>query len=247
MFTQAYTPAKDLLKSRCIIVTGAGDGIGRACALSYADHGANVILLGKTVRKLESVYDEIVDTGGPEPAIYPMDLAGANTQHYAEMAARIADEFGRLDGLLHNAGQLGSLMPIEHFELNLWSQVMHVNVTAALMMTQACLPLLRQSADASLIFTSSGVGRKGRAYWGAYAVSKFATEGLMEVIADELANTSVRCNCINPGAVRTRMRAAAYPAEDPASRPDPKEIMAAYLYLMGPDGRDSNGQSLDAQ
>lgn len=245
---EKYQPSQDLLKNRVILVTGAGDGIGRAAAKTYAAHGATVILLGRTSKKLESVYDDIVAQGWPQPLIHPLDLELATPEDYDQLASAIHDELGHLDGILHNASMLGKRTPIANYDVNTWCQVMHVNVTAQFMLTQALLPLLEKSPDASIIFTSSGVGRKGRAFWGAYAVSKFATEGLMEVLADELDGiSSIRVNCINPGATRTRMRAQAYPAEDVKKNPHPEEIMNLYLYLMGPDSQGVQGQSLNAQ
>lgn len=243
-----YNAPADLLKERIILVTGAGEGIGRAAAWQYASHGATVVLLGRTLEKLESLYDEIESAGHPQPAIVPMNLDSASEHDYIELSNQLFDEFGRLDGLLHNAGVLGMRTPIENYDPITWEQVMRVNVHAPFLMTQTLLPLLQRSSDASIIFTSSGVGRKGRAYWGAYAVSKFATEGMMQVLADELDNTpNIRVNAINPGATRTQMRTYAYPAEPPETNPTPEEIMPVYLYLMGADSRQINGQSLDAQ
>lgn len=243
-----YQPAPDLLKDRIILITGAGDGIGRAAALACASHGAQVILLGKTVARLEAVYDEIERAGGPQPALYPLHLRGATPEDYAEMHDTLEREFGRLDGLLHNAGILGQRRSIEHTTPADWNEVLQVNLTAPFLMTRALLPLLRVADDASIVFTSSGVGRRGRAYWGAYAVSKFGTEGLMEVLADELAGTSaVRVNAINPGPTNTAMRRAAYPAEEPTKNPFPEALMPLYLYLLGPDSRGVTGQSFDAQ
>ncbi len=243
-----YTAPDGLLDGRIILVTGAGDGIGRAAALSYAAKGATIILAGRTTSKLEAVYDEIEAAGGPQPAIIPLNMDGAASHDYDELAATIEKEFGRLDGLLNNAGILGQRTPIETYDPHTWTQVMQVNVNAQFLLTQAMIPLLRLSDDASIIFTSSGVGREGRAYWGAYCVSKFAVEGLSQTLADELDNTSnIRVNCINPGATRTNMRATAYPGENPNSLPTPEEIMPLYLYLMGPDSKGTTGQSLDAQ
>ncbi len=243
-----YTPLPNLLTERVILVTGAGDGIGRAAANSFAAHGATVILLGRTIRKLEAVYDEIEQARHPQPAIYPMNLEGASPNDYEQLAHTVAREFGRLDGLLHNAAQLGVLTPLEHYDINLWYQVMQVNLHAPFLLTKACLNLMKQSSDASILFTSDSVGQKGRAYWGAYAISKFATEGIMQVLADELENhTAIRVNAINPGATRTTMRATAYPGEDPTKLPLPEEIMPIYLYLMGPDSREIHGQTLNAQ
>ena len=243
-----YDAPADLLKDRIIMVTGAGDGIGRAAAWHYASHGATVVLLGRTLEKLESLYDEIESAGYAQPAIVPLNLDTAAEHDYIELSNQLYDEFGRLDGVLHNAGILGMRTPIENYDPITWETVMRINVHAPFMLTQNLLPLLTRSSDASVIFTSSGVGRKGRAYWGAYAVSKFATEGMMQVLADELENTpNIRINAINPGATRTQMRAYAYPAEPPETNPTPDEIMPLYLYLMGPDSREVNGQSMDAQ
>ncbi|GGO82681.1 short-chain dehydrogenase [Marinobacterium nitratireducens] len=243
-----YSAPENLLQDRTIVITGAGDGIGRAAAKACAARGATVVLLGRTLEKLEKVYDEIEAAGHPQPAIVPMNLESAGEHDYQELAAKLEQEFGKIDGLLHNASLLGLRTPVESYDPVVWNQVMQVNVTAAFLLTQALLPLLAQSEDASIIFTSSGVGRKGRAFWGAYSVSKFATEGLSQILADELENTTnIRVNCINPGATRTQMRANAYPAEDPNSNPAPDEIMPVYLYLLGPDSREVNGQSLDAQ
>ncbi|UJF23298.1 YciK family oxidoreductase [Shewanella sp. OMA3-2] len=242
-----YQAKKDLLNNKTILVTGAGDGIGRVAALTYAAHGATVILLGKTVKKLEKVYDEIVAQGSPNPAIIPLDLSGATEQHYLDMADTIAEQFGRLDGLLHNASHLGALGPFEHIDLTSLEKIMKVNVTAAAIMTKALLPVMRKAKNASIIFTSSAVGRKGRAYWGPYAFSKFATEGMMQVLADECDNTSVRVNSINPGATRTEMRAKAYPAENPQALKTPEDIMPTYVFLMGDDSLNTNGEALNAQ
>lgn len=243
-----YDAPADLLKDRIVLVTGAGDGIGRAAAWHYAKHGATVVLLGRTLEKLESLYDEIESAGYPQPAIVPMNLDTAVEHDYIELSNQLYDEFGRLDGVLHNAGILGMRTPIENYDPVTWDKVMRVNVHAPFLLTQTLLPLLHKSSDASIIFTSSGVGREGRAYWGAYAVSKFATEGMMQVLADELDNDpNIRINAINPGATRTQMRAYAYPAEPPETNPTPAEIMPLYLYLMGPDSQGVNGQSLDAQ
>jgi len=242
-----YQARKDLLNNKTILVTGAGDGIGRAAALAYAQHGATVILLGKTVKKLEKVYDEIVALGAPKPAIVPLDLKGATEQNYVDMAETIAEQFGQLDGLLHNASQLGALGPFEYIDLASLEEIMKVNVTSQAILTKALLPVMRKATNASIIFTSSGVGRKGRAYWGPYAFSKFATEGMMQVLADECDNTNVRVNSINPGATQTEMRAKAYPAEDPQSLKSPADIMPTYLFLMGDDSISTNGQALNAQ
>ncbi len=243
-----YKYADDVLAERIILITGASDGIGKALALRAAELGAQVILHGRNVKKLESVYDAIEALDGAQrPSIAVMDLATANADSYQTLAKSLGDEYGRLDGLVHNASMLGERFAIEQYDAVLWQQVMHVNVTAAFALTQVCLPLLKQSSDPSVIFTSSGVGRQGRAYWGAYAVSKFATEGLSQVLADEHRHSNLRVNCINPGATRTNMRLAAYPAEDRDALTRPEDILASYVYLLGPDSRGITGKSLDAQ
>lgn len=244
-----YEAPLKLLENKVILVTGAGDGIGKVAAKTYAAHGATVILLGRTVSKLEQVYDDIENAGYNKPAIVPLNLEGAAEKDYQDVANVIEQEFGKLDGILHNASQLGSMTTIEQYESAVWNKIMHVNVNSAFMLTQALIPLLKETKDASVIFTTSSVGRKGRAFWGAYAVSKFATEGLVQVLAHELDETDsmVKVNAINPGATRTSMRASAYPAENPMNNPAPEEIMPLYLYLMGADSEGITGQSLDAQ
>lgn len=243
-----YTARPDLLKGRIILVTGAGRGIGAAAAKAYAAHGATVLLLGKTEENLDRVYDEIVAAGHPELVNIPFNLETALPHQYDELAATIEREFGRLDGLLHNASILGPLTPLEQLSGDNFMRVMQVNVNAVFMLTSTLLPLLKLSEDASVVFTSSSVGRKGRAYWGGYAVSKFANEGLMQVLADEVDGIApVRANSVNPGATRTDMRAKAYPGEDPLTLPTPEAIMPVYLYLMGPDSKGVNGKAFDAQ
>ena len=242
-----YTAPADLLKDRIILVTGAGRGIGAEAARNYAALGATVLLLGKTEKRLNAVYDEIIAAGHSEPVVIPLDLEKASQEAYQELAAMIEAEFGHLDGLLHNASILGPRTPLEQLAGDNFAKVMQINVNAMFMLNSAMIPLLRLSKDASVIFTSSSVGRKGRAYWGAYAVSKFATEGLMQVMADELDDTTIRANSINPGATRTDMRAHAYPGENPLNNPTPAEIMPLYLYLMGPDSTGVTGQAFNAQ
>lgn len=247
MLPTGFSPAAHCLQGKVILVTGAGDGIGRTAALAYAQHGATVILLGKTLAKLEAVYDEIESRQFPQAALCPFDLSQADPAAYQQIAETIRSNFGRLDGLLHNASLLGTRNSLESYKAKQWLDVMQVNVNGAFLLTQALLPLLKQSSAASVLFTSSGVGRQGRAYWGAYSVSKFATEGLMQVLADEMAGTtSVRANSINPGPTRTRMRAAAYPAEDPQTVKSPDSLMPLYLYLMCDESIGINGTAFDA-
>jgi NAD(P)-dependent dehydrogenase (short-subunit alcohol dehydrogenase family) len=243
-----YEYPTDVLRGRVILITGASSGIGRALALHTAELGAQVILHGRNVAKLEAVYDKIESmSGAARPSIAVLDLASADSGSYVSLGENLENEFGRLDGLVHNAGILGDRFSIEQYDAAQWQRVMHVNVTAAFALTQVCLPMIRQAEDPSIIFTSSGVGREGRAFWGAYAVSKFATEGLAQVLADEHRHDKLRVNCINPGATRTEMRLAAYPAEDRDALKRPEEILNAYIYLLGPDSKGITGKSLDAQ
>lgn len=243
-----YEAAPGLLVDRVILVTGAGAGIGRELAKAVAGLGATVILHGKTVSRLESVYDEICAAGGPTPAIFPLNLERAGGEDYDRLSGAIEAQWGRLDGLVHNAGILGPRAPIEHHDVGDWQRVLHVNLTAPFILCRCLLPLLLKSDDASILFTSSGVGRRGKAFWGAYAVSKFGVEGLSQVLADELEKkANIRVNAVNPGATRTAMRAAAYPAEDPDRLKTPEQILGVYLYLLGPDSRGVTGQSFDAQ
>ncbi len=245
---RGYAARADLLRGRVILVTGAGGGIGKAASLAFAAHGATVVLLGRTARALEQIHDIIVAAGQPEPAIAVLDLARAQGPAYYDLVERLQERYGRLDGLLHNAAILGDRTPIEQYDVGTWHEVLHVNLTAPFILTRLLLPLLRRASDASVVFTTSGVGRRGKAYWGAYAVSKFGIEGLSQVLAEELQNVSrIRVNCLNPGGTRTRMRRAAYPGEDPALRPPPEKIMPPYLYLMGPDSCGVTGRSIDCQ
>jgi NAD(P)-dependent dehydrogenase (short-subunit alcohol dehydrogenase family) len=245
---RSYASPDNILRDRIILITGSSDGIGKALALRAAGLGAQIILHGRSVAKLEKVYDAIEEIpDAPRPSIAVLDLESANAQSYETLANSIADEFGRLDGLVHNASILGDRYSIEQYDAVTWQKVMHVNVTAAFALTQVMMPLLKESEDPSVIFTSSGVGRTGKAFWGAYAVSKFATEGLSQVLADEHRHGALRSNCVNPGATRTNMRLAAYPAEDRDQLKRPEEILAPYIFLLGPDSKGVTGQSFDAQ
>lgn len=245
---RSYQATKDLLKDKVILVTGASDGIGRVAAKTYAKHGATVILLGRDLKKLEQVYDEIEADGGAQPAIIPMNFSSAIPTEYEQLAINIEQEFGRVDGILHCAGILGDLTPLEMYDPNTWDEVMKVNLRAPFMLTQHLLPLLKRAPEASVIFMSSSVGRKARAFWGAYAVAKAGIENLTVLFADELANTSkVRVNCINPQGTRTAMRAKAYPAEDPSNVPTAEQIMPLFLFLMGAESVGVNGKSFDAR
>lgn len=243
-----YQPSANCLVGKKILVTGAGDGIGRVAALTYANYGATVLLLGKTTSKLEVVYDEIEKTGGARPAILPMNLEGASYADMQQLALVIKDEIGQLDGVLHNAAILGPITPLAMYDVVSFEQVFKVNCTAVFMLTQALLPLLQHSNPASIVFTTSSVGSKPRAFWGAYALSKQAVEGMCAIFTQETQTTTqLRFNCINPGATRTNMRAHAYPAENPNTLKTPEDIMSGYVYLMSDDSSNTKGQLIDLQ
>jgi NAD(P)-dependent dehydrogenase (short-subunit alcohol dehydrogenase family) len=245
---RGHDPVAGELAGRVIAITGASSGIGRAVALACARYGANVILIGRNARKLEAVHTEIESAGHPEPIIALLDLEKALASDYDELAGAVLERFGRLDGLLHNAGFLGAMSPLEHYDVPTWCRVMHINVTAAFALTQVLIPALKLSKDASVLFTSSGVGRRARAYWGAYAVSKFGVEALTQLLAAELEGISaVRANALNPGRVRTMMRRQAYPAEDINTLPLPETLVGPYIALLGPASRGVTGMSFDAQ
>lgn len=244
----SYRPAPDLLKDRVILVTGAGTGLGRAAALAFARHGATVVLLGRTLKKLETVYDEIEREGWPSALLMPVDLGRTGLSDFEQIAKAIEAQFGRLDGLLHSAAMLGNLTPLALYDMQTWAQVMQVNLHAPYLLTRACLDVLEKSGNASVVFTTSDVARAGRAYWGAYAHAGAALENLVQVWSDELSGaSSIRMNTFDPGAVRTALRNRAYPAEDPAVLPEPESLMPAYLYLMGPDSREVSGRALSSR
>jgi NAD(P)-dependent dehydrogenase (short-subunit alcohol dehydrogenase family) len=237
-----------LLAGRVILITGAGGGLGSALARECAKAGASVILCGRHAAKLERVYDEIEKMGAPQPAIAMLDLAAATAADYDSLAATIGDEFGRLDGLVHAAALLGDRTPLEQYDVPTWCRVLHVNLTAPFILTQVLLPALRKSADASVIFVSSGVVANPRPFWGAYAVAKSGLESVRAMLSQELeGEPSIRVNSVNPGRMRTPMRAAAYPAEDPNSVPTPASVSGAFLYLLSAQSRGIDGQYIDAQ
>lgn len=241
-----YQPKQDLLNQRIILVTGASDGIGREAARTYARFGATVILLGRNEEKLHQVAQSMNEETGRLPQWFTLDLLTCTAEDCHQLAQQIANHYPRLDGVLHNAGLLGDVCPMSQQNPQIWQDVMQVNVNATFMLTQALLPLLLKSDAGSLVFTSSSVGREGRANRGAYAVSKFATEGMMQVLADEYSQR-LRVNCINPGGTRTSMRASAFPSEDPQKLKTPADIMPLYLWLMGDDSRRKTGMTFDAQ
>ncbi len=243
----SYQPSIGLLNERVILVTGSASGIGREVALALSRYGAQVIVLDRDVRALESLHDEICAQDLLAPALYPLNLESAGYQDYEQLAVSITDAFGRLDGLIHNAASIGDLSPVRNYNPTTWARVFQTNLHAPFMLTQTCLPLMERAPDASIIFSSDSVGRKARAYWGAYAVSKFGTEGMMQLLAEECTQRrSPRVNSLDPGPVRTALRATAFPAEDPLQIPVAASVVNAYLYLIGPDSADVHGQTLSA-
>ena len=217
------------LDDRIILITGASDGIGKAVALDCAKRGATVILLGKTIHKLEQVYDEIVAAGGAEPAIYPMDLSGASADDYDDLHDIIKKEFGQLDALFNNAGWLGASTPMDIFDTELWYRVMQVNLNAPFLLTKACLPLIKKSSHGAIVFTADP---KTTAYWGAYGVAKSGQQTLMSILADELESQNIVVNALDPGPVRTSFRTRAYPAEDAREMNKPADVSAPFVYLI---------------
>jgi NAD(P)-dependent dehydrogenase (short-subunit alcohol dehydrogenase family) len=248
MIPKQFTPDPGSLAGRVILITGAGGGLGAALALQCAGAGASVILSGRSGAKLERVYDEIEAMGAPQPAIAMLDLAAATATDYDNLAATIGGEFGKLDGLVHAAALLGDRTPLEQYDVPTWCRVLHVNLTAPFILTQVLLPNLRKSDDASVIFVSSGVVNNPRAYWGAYAVAKSGLEAVRAMWSQELeGEPGIRVNSINPGRMRTPMRAAAYPAEDPNTVPAPASVSGPFLYLLSAQSRGIDGQYIEAQ
>ena len=232
------------LKNKVILVTGANRGFGLAITMSLSKAGATVIMLGRDLGSLEYAYDAVVDAGYNEPILYPLDLEGATPENYQELQDNILDKFEKLDGLIHNAAILGAQMPIEQYDIKLWYSTLQINLSAPFMLTQFLIPLLLKSEDARILFLSSSVGRKAKAYWGAYSVSKFGIEGFAKTLSEELEKTNISVNTINPGKLRTEMRRTAYPAEDSSTVPMPEEKSAAIVYLLSSLSPKMNGEQL---
>jgi NAD(P)-dependent dehydrogenase (short-subunit alcohol dehydrogenase family) len=239
-----YLITKDELKNKVILVTGANRGFGKAITMDLAKAGATVIMLGRDLGSLESAYDEVVNAGFVEPILYPLDLEGATPEHYQQLQTDVLSQFPQLDGLIHNAGIIGTMMPIEQYDLKLWYATMQININAPFMLTQALIPALNKSDDARILFLSANVGRNARAYWGAYGVSKFAIEGLSKTLAEELEKTNIKTNSLNPGRMRTKMRQISYPAENANNNPLPEAKSPAIVYLMGEKSKTLNGVKL---
>jgi NAD(P)-dependent dehydrogenase (short-subunit alcohol dehydrogenase family) len=243
-----YLPRPDLLAGRVILVTGASSGLGRAASLAFARHGATVALLARNETKLEAVYDEILAAGGPEPAMFPYDLATADDRSLETLAGAIAHHLKRLDGLLHSAHQFHSLTPLHLQTLEQWQTLMRVNLLAPFALTRACLPLLSQAPDASVIFTGETHGHQPSAYWGGYAVAKSGLETLTRIWADELGtDDKLRINTLIPGQVATSLRSRTHPGLSPETLPSVDDLMPCYLYLMGADSRAVRGQIVECQ
>jgi NAD(P)-dependent dehydrogenase (short-subunit alcohol dehydrogenase family) len=243
-----YKSSENILNDKNILITGATDGIGRALALQSANLGARVIIHGRNRKKLEAIHDEIVSNPrSKKPTIAMLDFEIATSENYSSLSESIMDDFDCLDGLIHCAGILGDRSSIEQYDPGLWQKVMHVNLTAPFVLTQALMPNLKLSKQPSIIYTSSGVGQIGKAFWGAYCVSKFGTEALSQILSQELIHTSFRVNCINPGAVKTKMRLAAYPAENRDKLKSPHEIIDSYIYLLDDQSIGVTGKCFDAQ
>ena len=232
------------LKNKVILVTGANRGFGLAITMSLSKAGATVIMLGRDLGSLEYAYDAVVDAGYNEPILYPLDLEGATPENYQELQDNILEKFEKLDGLIHNAAILGAQMPIEQYDIKLWYSTLQINLSAPFMLTQFLIPLLLKSEDARILFLSSSVGRKAKAYWGAYSVSKFGIEGFAKTLSEELEKTNISVNTINPGKLRTEMRRTAYPAEDSSTVPMPEDKSAAIVYLLSSLSPKMNGEQL---
>jgi len=231
----AYTPADGALAERTILITGAATGIGRAMARAAADAGATVVLLDRQLRGLEKVYDEIEKDGGPQPALYPLDLLGASPDDYAELVDRLWDSLGGIDTLVHNAAELGQPAPLAHYDIESWYRTLQINLNAPFLLTRACLPLLLAAQSPRLLFVSDSAGRQGKPFTGAYGVSKWGLEGLLQTLVAELPDdTPLLASSVNPGPVRTALRRKAYPAEPAESHPPPESVAGRLLFTVDP-------------
>jgi NAD(P)-dependent dehydrogenase (short-subunit alcohol dehydrogenase family) len=238
-----YVPEDNYLKERVILVTGAGSGLGAVLAKAYARFGATVILLSKTIGKLEKVYDEIVAAGYPEPIIHPLDLEGAHGGHYEELVEAVVENLGRLDGVVINAANLPTFTPFKHYEPELWGKVIHSNMQANYLLLRACLPELEKSPDPAIIFSSH---ESNKAYFGAFGVAKAGLDAMCDILADEYDSDTqfIRVNRIDTGPIRTQMRTLNFPGENPSSVARPEALIGAYLYFMGSDAAKRTGENI---
>jgi len=236
------------LTDQVILITGAGGGLGSTAALALAKQGAHIILLDKSIPKLEKVYDAIIDAGAPEPTLYPFDLAGASEAQYGELADTIDKTYGSLQGLLHSAVELSAYTPIEIHETKDWGHTLNVNLNAAFMLSRVLLPVLQKSEHASIVFTSDSTARTPKAYSGAYGVSKIALEGFSKILAEELeAAQKIRVNTLIPGPVNSPLRNKLFPAEDKSLLPAMDSLNEVYSYLFSSKSLGVTGQTIDAQ
>lgn len=242
-----YQPARNFLDGRLVVITGAANGIGRAVARACARHGAQTLLIDIDRKGLERLYDEFEREQLPPATLAPMDLQKTDETAYQQLVATLAEQYGKIDGLVHCAATLGALCPLEHYDAGNWQRVMQVNLNAAYLLTRASLGLLRASGNGSVIFTTADVARRARAYWGAYAIAGFAVEGMMQIWAQELSGERpVRVNSLDPGIVETSMRSSAYPGEDRSQLKKADAVVGLYLYLLGNDSKDITGQAITA-
>lgn len=237
-----------MLQNKVILVTGAGGGIGGSAALALAGQGATVVLLDKNIPKLEAVYDRIQAANSPTPIMYPFDLAGATEMEYQELADRIEEKYGLLDGLLHTAAEFTGFMPFGSLTTKNWGHTLNVNLNAPFLLTQVLLPLLTKSGSASIVFTSDSSVRNATAYSGVYGVSKIAVEGLAKILAEELESSKkIRVNTVIPGPVNSPLRNRAFPGEDKNKLPSAASIADVFTYLFSPQSLAIHGQTIDAQ
>ena len=241
----ALSPAQESLRGRVVLVTGATGGLGRATSLAASAAGATVVLLGRKVRALETLYDDIERAGAAQPAVYPMDLAGAAPRDFDDLAASIAREFGRLDGLVHAAAHFDGLQPFDQQKPDEWARTQQVNVTAPFQLTQACMPLLRAAPDASIVFVMDDPARTGKAFWGGYGVAKHALAGLASIVHEETERSAVRTHALLPGPMRTVLRRAAYYGEDTMMHPEPAYAARFVVWLLGANAAAVRGMTLD--
>ena len=236
-----YSVPERLLADRVILVTGAGGGLGQACARAAAAAGATVVLAGRTISKLESSYDEIMAAGGPEPAIYPINFSGAGFKDYVELATTLRESLGGLDGIVHAAVHFKGFFPMDAVEPADWIENLQVNLTAPWALTRACLPLLRSSAESSVVF----VGDKAHAYYGAYGIAKAGLLEMMRIWAQEAGDAPhPRMNLLQPGAMRTGLRSKGFPGETASESTPPEQIAPAVVWLLGADSAPLHGQEL---